>query len=486
MRIALFSIIIVLLVVGAGGWYLHENGATTTEFKTAKVTRGDLVSTIAATGTLEPEEVIDVGAQVSGIIETFGKDANGNQIDYRSPVKADQILATIDDTIYQSDLNTAEAQIKQGEASVKKANADLETDKAKLAQAESNWNRVKGTGPNDALSANDYDTFKADYETAKATVDVANAEIAQAEAEITQANASLLKATKNVGYCKITSPVDGIIIDRRVNVGQTVVSSMSTSSMFLIAKDLKRMQIWVAVNEADIGRIQSGTPATFTCDAFPDRVFRGTVGKVRLNATMAQNVVMYTVEVNTDNSSGVLLPYLTANVKFEVQRDPDVLLVPNAALRWYPTSAEQVVPDARATWKPVEAEASPLMGGGGGGGGGGRRSGGPDGGGGPPGGGPPSGGAGGQGGQGGQGGGHHRNHDGGATSRPSRERKGTLWIKDGEFVRPVEVKLGATDSINTAVSGEAVTEATEVVTGEVAQSAASGERNPFLPQMRRR
>jgi HlyD family secretion protein len=160
--------------------------------------------------------------------------------------------------------------------------------------------------------------------------------------------------------------------------------------------------------------------------------------------------VMYTVEVNTDNSKGTLLPYLTANVKFEVQRDPDVLLVPNAALRWYPTSAEQVVPDARATWKPVEAEASPLMGGRGGGGGG------------------------------------HRNHDA-ATSRPrEKDRKGTLWTKDGEFVRPVEVKLGATDSINTAVIADNLTEGTEVVTGEVAQSAATGERNPFLPQMRRR
>ncbi len=346
MRIALFSIIIVLLVVGAGGWYLHENGATTTEFKTAKVTRGDLVSTIAATGTIEPEEVIDVGAQVSGIILSFGKDANGNQIDYRSPVTAGQVLAKIDDTLYQSDETTAEAQITQGEASSKKGEADLATANAKLAQAESNWNRVKEMGPNDALSANDYETYKADYETSKAMLlEIAEAEIAQAKAEIAQAKASQIKAQRNVFYCTITSPVDGIIIDRRVNVGQTVVSSMSTSSMFLIAKDLKRMQIWVAVNEADIGRIQSGTPATFTCDAFPDRVFRGTVGKVRLNATMAQNVVMYTVEVTTDNSKGILLPYLTPNVKFEVQSDPDDLLVPQPPRPW-------LVSDQRRAGRP--------------------------------------------------------------------------------------------------------------------------------------
>jgi HlyD family secretion protein len=450
MRIILATLLIIVLSVAAGGWYLHTGAASAMEFKTAKVTRGDLVTTIAATGTLEPEEVVDVGAQVSGLILAFGKDVNGNLIDYRSPVKKDMLLAQIDDTVYKTDLATATAQIDQAKANVQKGDADLATAQAKLSQAENNWNRAKDMGPSDALSKNDYDMYKADYETAKATVAVAQAEIAQSTTQIAQAQAARDKAQRNLDFCTIRSPVDGEIIDRRVNVGQTVVSSLSTSSMFLIAKDLKRMQIWAAVNEADIGRIQPGTPVTFTCDAFPDRAFHGEVGKVRLNATMAQNVVMYTVEVNTDNSKGTLLPYLTANVKFEVQRDPDVLLVPNAALRWYPTSAEQVVPDARATWKPVEAEASPLMGGRGGGGGG------------------------------------HRNHDA-ATSRPrEKDRKGTLWTKDGEFVRPVEVKLGATDSINTAVIADNLTEGTEVVTGEVAQSAATGERNPFLPQMRRR
>jgi HlyD family secretion protein len=449
MRIILATLLIIVLSVAAGGWYLHGGSASAMEFKTAKITRGDLVTTIAATGTLEPEEVVDVGAQVSGLILAFGKDVNGNLIDYRSPVKKDMLLAQIDDTVYKTDLATATAQIDQAKANVQKGDADLATAQAKLSQAENNWNRAKDMGPSDALSKNDYDMYKADYETAKATVAVAQAEIAQSTTQIAQAQAARDKAQRNLDFCTIRSPVDGEIIDRRVNVGQTVVSSLSTSSMFLIAKDLKRMQIWAAVNEADIGRIQPGTPVTFTCDAFPDRAFHGEVGKVRLNATMAQNVVMYTVEVNTDNSKGTLLPYLTANVKFEVQRDPDVLLVPNAALRWYPTSAEQVVPDARATWKPVEAEASPLMGGRGGGGG-------------------------------------HRNHDA-ATSRPrEKDRKGTLWTKDGEFVRPVEVKLGATDSINTAVIADNLTEGTEVVTGEVAQSAATGERNPFLPQMRRR
>ena len=154
-------------------------------------------------------------------------------------------------------------------------------------------------------------------------------------------------------YCTIKSPVKGVIIDRRVNIGQTVVASLNAPSLFLIAKDLKRMQVWVAVNEADIGKIQPGLPVSFTVDAFPGETFRGEVGKVRLNASMTQNVITYTVEVITDNSNGRLLPYLTANVQFELSRLSGVLLAPNAALRWTPP-AEQVAPEFRevAFWMP--------------------------------------------------------------------------------------------------------------------------------------
>src|SRR5207249_3675367 len=126
--------------------------------------------------------------------------------------------------------------------------------------------------------------------------------------------------------------------------------------------DLSRMQIWVAVNEVDVGRISQGTPVTFTCDTFPDQTFEGTVQKVRLNATMTHNAVMYTVEVHAENPKGILLPYLTAKVRFEVQRQNDVLIVPNVALRWYPMSASEVAPDARSSWKPVEPQQSPDAG----------------------------------------------------------------------------------------------------------------------------
>ncbi|MBQ7696557.1 MAG: HlyD family efflux transporter periplasmic adaptor subunit, partial [Lentisphaeria bacterium] len=154
--------------------------------------------------------------------------------------------------------------------------------------------------------------------------------------QLAAAEATLLKAERNLNYCVITSPVDGVIIDRRVSVGQTVVSNMSASSIFLIAKDLKKMQVWASVNEADIGDIRAGMPVIFTVDTFPGIRFRGKVLKVRLNATMSQNVVTYVVEISADNRDGKLLPYLTANVRFIKASRENVLFVSNAALRFQP------------------------------------------------------------------------------------------------------------------------------------------------------
>src|SRR5262249_54347872 len=192
----------------------------------------------------------------------------------------------------------------------------------------------------------DYDMYQANFETAQSLLAVGDASVNQAKKSVQMSEAGLAKAQKNLGYCTIQSPVKRVINHRRVNVGQTVVSSLNAPSLFLIAKDLKRMQVWVSVNEADIGQIRPGLPVSFSVDAYPSETFRGVVGKVRLNATMTQNVVTYTVEVNTDNSSGKLLPYLTANALFEVGRHDNVLLVPNAALRWWP-QPDQIAPDAR-------------------------------------------------------------------------------------------------------------------------------------------
>lgn len=471
MRMLIVILVLIALGAGVGGWYWHVSSKTTTAYRTAEVERGDLLSTISATGTVEPEEVVDVGAQVAGLIQEFGTDANGKQVDYRSPVEKDKMLAKIDDAVYKADLNTAIAQLGQANASVLKGQADLATAQAKLVQAEQNWKRAEKIGPSDALSQNDYDMYKADYLSAQATVSVAEAEIAQAKTSVDQANAEVAKAQRNFEFCTIKSPVKGVIIDRRVNIGQTVVSSLNAPSLFLIAKDLTRMQVWVAVNEADIGHIHPEQNVTFTCDAFPGETFKGTVNKVRLNATMTQNVVTYTVEVDTDNSSGKLLPYLTANLQFEVQKDPNVLMVPNAALRWYPSSVEQVAPDARADFKPVTEEDH------GGGGGAGRGAG--------------------QGGQASSG--SASAGEGAATTQPATKdhphrqgnhdkakvvRHGMLWVKEGQFVRPVPVTVGPTDGLNTEVSAQSIKQGDEVVVGEViAASGNTGERNPFIPQM---
>jgi HlyD family secretion protein len=224
-----------------------------------------------------------------------------------------------------------------------------------------------------------------------------------------------------------------VVIDRRVNIGQTVVSSLNAPSLFLIAKDLNRLQVWVSVNEADIGHIKPGQPVTFTVDAQPGDVFPGKVGKIRLNATMTQNVVTYTVEVDTDNSGGKLIPYLTANVTFIVGERRDVLIVPNAALRWTP-QPEQVAPEFRSTGKKTEKgkKSSPEAG-------------------------------------------------------KEEKTRGVVWVPQGSFVRPVQVALGLNDGNLTEVENAELKEGTDVVVGKAEKSGEGAPGgSPFAPQLLKR
>jgi HlyD family secretion protein len=392
------------------------------------VKRGDVAATISASGTIEPEETVDVGAQVAGRITAFGTDINGKPIDYDSVVEKGAVLAKIDDSVYAAALAVANAQVEQAKAGELSAAANLEQMEAKLVQAEAEWKRAQELSNDKLLARVDYDTDQANYEVAKSDVSVAEAGVAEAKAATVQAQAALDGAQRNLDFCIITSPVRGVIIDRRVNIGQTVVSSLNAPSLFLIAQDLTKMQIWVAVNEADVARIKSGAPVTFTCDAFPGREFTGTVGKVRLNATMTQNVVMYTVEVNTENPDNVLLPYLTANVNFTVGNQSNVLLVPNAALRWSPSSPNEIAADVR-----LQNSIDPPAG----------------------------------------------NNPSGAKGAMGKQ--GIIWLKDGEFVRPVEVKVGTSDGSNTAVAADNLKEGEEVVTGKTTGPEQGGTQNPFVP-----
>ena len=290
-------IAVALSVIIAGAWWLLAKGEKGPTFRTVAVKRGNIAATISATGTVEPVVVVDVGAQVSGIISRFGKDKNGKMIDYRSPVEAGTVLAIIDDSIYAAAVEAAKAQLQQTMANKMSADANVLQVKANLALAQLNWDRAQKLGPSDALAKSTYDQYHANYEVAKANLAAAEATVEQTKAAVAQAKANLDTAQVNLGYCTIKSPVKGVIVDRQVNIGQTVVSTMSATSLFLIAKDLKNIQVWLSVNEADIGGISIGLPVTFTVDAYPNQVFHGQVGKIRLNATMVQNVVTYTVEV---------------------------------------------------------------------------------------------------------------------------------------------------------------------------------------------
>ena len=306
-------------------------------FKTAKVENRDIVLTIDATGTLEAEDFIEVGARVSGEIVSFGKDKEGKIIDYSSEVKEGDILALIDDEIPRSDLLEAQAGLDSAKAT--QAQAELLENQATYNQAYRDWKRAEQLGVSEALSQSSYDSYLASYEAAKARVETSKAKIIQADAQIVQAEASVNTAKRNLDYCVIKSPVDGVVVDRMVSIGQTVVSNMSASSLFLIATDLKRMEAWASVNEADIGYIKKGQKVLFTVDAFPNKTFEGIVQKIRLNATMSQNVVTYVVEVVFDNKDLLLFPYLTANLNFEVARADKAKCIPNSALHFTPDFA---------------------------------------------------------------------------------------------------------------------------------------------------
>ena len=417
-------LLLFLVILWGGGavgyWYWNEARARPVEFRTVRVERGDLRLTIEANGTLEPVEVVDVGAQVAGLIQSFGEDprGQGKPISYGSPVKEGTILARLDDALFK-------ARVDQTRAQLDRAKADVQQAKAGLWQAERELERNRNLrSRSGAVSAQEYEAAQAEVETARAGVAVAEGSVGLAEANLEEARV-------NLGYTTIRSPVAGVILDRRVNIGQTVVASLNAPSLFLIAKDLSRMEIWASVNEADIGAINVGHPARFTVAPFPDKDFLGKVSQIRLNASMVHNVVTYTVVIDVDNADGKLLPYLTARVQFQVDERPRVLLVPNVALRFRP-GAGFIAP----------ASPSPR----------------PD---------PSAGGPGSVGDPAGE-----------RTATGSRTR-GSLWVRQGDFVRPVSVQVGPTDGLRTEVTGEGLAEGQDVVIGQRLRDV--GAASPFLP-----
>jgi HlyD family secretion protein len=482
-------VLVVVVVVGGGVYYGSRLTADPpVKYRTVKVVRGDLSPVVNATGTVEPQDVVDVGAQVTGVITALGIDEKRSTptetktIDYDSDVEAGTVLARIDDRIYK-------AQLLQAKATLEKAVADLEQMKAKLFQAEQDLKRADALKDKIAIAMSDYDLAVANEKVAKANVteDQAMIDMSQAQLDLAQAN---------LDYTTIKAPVKGKIISRRVNVGQTVVSNLSASSLFLLAKDLSRIQVWASVNEADIGRIHPGVPVSFTVDTFQGETFHGTVVQVRKNAQMTQNVVTYTVVVETDNADLKLLPYLTATLKFEIEHYSNVLKVSNAAIRWKPKS-QRVLPEFREAFvagtltdsaaeepadapdgrrsaeataaesKPADAKSSgakaaepkPVV----------LAKSAPD----------------------------TKSADtksagtksaAGAKKSKSggRKERGLLWVCDEQkpsLLRPVHIRIGATDGVNTIVIGKDVKQDMEVISGEVAPTDASSQdaASPFAP-----
>jgi HlyD family secretion protein len=397
--------IIGVVVIGAGiAIYRGLYEETPTQYRTQAVERGDISQTVSANGTINPVTLVSVGTQVSGTVKKL-------YVDFNSKVQKGQILLELDDALLA-------AQMKQSEANLQNAQASLD-----LANA--NEKRTR-------------DLFALEY-VAQQDLDTAVQAKKSAEAQLLAARAQLERDRANLAYSVIRSPVSGVVVDREVDVGQTVAASLQTPTLFKIAQDLSKMQIDSNFAEADIGGIRVGQTARFTVDAFADRHFKGVVKQIRLNPTNVSNVVTYDVVVNVDNPEEILLPGMTAYVNIAVAERKDVLLVPNAALRYKPAISElQKLP---ASPSPAATAGSDTQKNGG------SRPGGSPGG------------------------------------KPKRDTfSGKVYISEKGGLKPVSVTLGITDNRNTEIVGGELKEGVQVVTGEAQgndKSTGSSSRPPM-------
>lgn len=436
--------VIGLLVVGglvAGGvWYFKKKGEPAPEFQTAKVTRGEIIQAVTATGTLNPVLNVQVGSQVSGIIQRL-------YADFNSLVKSNQIIAQLDSATYQANLNSAEGELANAQASLELAQINARRAEELL---------------NDKLIP------RSEYDQTLAT-------LRQTEAQMKIRKSSLERARVDLGRCTIYAPVDGTVISRNVDVGQTVAASMSAPVLFQIASDLTKMQVDASVAEADVGGVEVGQGVEFTVDAFPSRMFYGKVTQVRNAPLTVQNVVTYVTVIEVDNSDLKLKPGMTANVSIIIQRRNDTLRIPNGALRFRPPEGSVIPTETNAVTQTTAPTAAGTNVASVGGDEGRRRGGGPGG----------SGGPGGFGGGRGGGGGRPGGGRGGSERRVAQ----TIYVLPGGEaqvaasnvkLKPVRVRLGITDGIWTEVI-DGLTETDVIVTGlnTPATVASPGGQNPF-------
>jgi HlyD family secretion protein len=314
----LWTIVLLALVVGVGyyGYLRYKGDKPTLQLVTATVSRGNVVQGIDATGRLQAVTTVQVGSQVSGTIKTLNADFN-------SQVKKGQVVAELEPSLFQT-------QVEQAEATVVRAQADLERSRVQLDDTKLKLTRAKDLVTRKLIP-------QADFETAEANNRSAEAALKSAQANLVQGQASLNQNKVNLSHTIITAPIDGVVINRNVDVGQTVAASMQAPTLFEIANDLAQMQVNANIAESDIGQISIGQPVRFQVDAYPGENFTGTVAQVRLNPVIEQNVVSYVTVIAVPNPDLRLRPGMTANVTVEVARADDTLRVPTSAVRFSPT-----------------------------------------------------------------------------------------------------------------------------------------------------
>jgi HlyD family secretion protein len=393
-------------IIGGAAYFRTTAEAETPRYVTASVTRGAVVAKVEATGTLQPVDTVEVGTQVTGTIKALNADFN-------SVVRKGQVIATLDPAVLQS-------QVDQARATVVRLRADLERAKVGVKDADVKLARAKSLAQAQLLPQSDLDTAQVTYDSAVASVK-------SAEAQLLQAQASLDQSQVNLSHTIITAPVDGIVLSRNVEVGQTVSAGLSAPTLFIIARDLGTMQVYASVDEADIGRVRSGQPVTFRVDAYGAERFTGKVQQVRLQPVVAQNVVSYTTVIDVPNPAQKLKPGMTATVSIEVGRADAALRVPAAALRFRPVSA-------------TESTAASA---------------------------------------------------GQSSARGARtgSRGPTVWTMANGALRPVHVTTLVTDGAVTAIADGAIDEQTQVVTGMVTATtaqAAPQSSSPLMPSFQRR
>ncbi|HEY2931858.1 MAG TPA: efflux RND transporter periplasmic adaptor subunit [Acidobacteriota bacterium] len=362
--LTILAILVAVLLSILGLW---DRKVQAGDYITALVDRGTLRVTVSATGTLQAVTTVQVGSQVSGTVASLGADFN-------SRVKKGQVIARLDPAIFQSQVENARANVTNAQAAIQAATVEIGNQRANLTAARANQQVVKIQRDDaaalvkryqelkDLVSSRDLEAAQAQanaaigrYEQAAAQVVQAQSAIATAQAKseqtkasLEQAKAQLQQALVNLNHTIITSPIEGIVVSRNVDIGQTVAASLQAPTLFVIADDLTKMQVLASIDEADVGQVREGIRATFTVDAFPGETFSGKVSQMRLGAQTLQNVVTYTAVIEVENPELKLRPGMTANIILPVAQRDNVLMIPNAALRFHPTLTEKEEEQLRA------------------------------------------------------------------------------------------------------------------------------------------